>query len=247
MFKQLVVLVVLLCLGLMAVACGGGGPSPELTITEPFEKAYLDSSLPIAVSGTGAGLPEGNVVVQIVDQDGNMLAEEATTLQGPDVGAGGEGSWSVELTLAPIVAELGEITAFSPSPDGGEPLASASIGVGFGEIKLLEGTTWVLVDSIEGSEVTAVFEGGRVSGSAGCNTYEGAYEVVPAAYNSLMTISDLAVTEMACDEEIMAQEAQYLAGLQEATSYTVKQNILLITLPGGTLDYYDQTGSPPSP
>jgi hypothetical protein len=41
-------------------------------------------------------------------------------------------------------AEPSKITAFSPSPEGGDPVASASVDVAFGEAKLLEGTTWVL-------------------------------------------------------------------------------------------------------
>ena len=57
------------------------------------------------VSGKGAGLPEGNVVVTAMDSAGRVLAQKATVLQGPNVGVGGEGTWSTSLTV-----NVGDIT-----------------------------------------------------------------------------------------------------------------------------------------
>jgi heat shock protein HslJ len=87
-----------------------------------------------------------------------------------------------------------------------------------------EGTEWALkfqdqneqaAAVIIGTTITATFDGGRVSGSSGCNTYQGAYTLD----GETLSITDLAVTEMACDtpEGVMDQEQLYLANLASAT------------------------------
>jgi hypothetical protein len=45
----------------------------------------------------------------------------------------------------------------------------------------LEGITWLLDKTLPGSEITAEFSNGEVSGSAGCNTYRGSYRSTLAA------------------------------------------------------------------
>lgn len=218
----------------------------ELIIIEPFDKAILDTRAPISVSGTGAGLPDGRLVVQILDEEGIARAQELTTLQGPGAATGGQGTWSVELTLESLGPWPGQIVAYAP-PSGGEPVASDAIYVAFGEVVDLEGPTWVLNNTIEGTEITATFEDGKVSGSAGCNSYSGTYESTRAAYNSTITISELAVTQMMCEEDVMAQETKYLAALGSASTYGSLSNILVIAHPGGTLVFHDQAGPPPGP
>jgi heat shock protein HslJ len=219
--------------------CGDEGPAVDafLEIEQPVDGTMLLTSVPIPVSGTGGGLPEGNVVVQALDGDGNVLAEQATTLQGTDVGTGGSGTWSAELDIQAAIPTTGQIVASSPSPKDGEPVASASVEVAFSEVAPLEGRTWRLKDAIDGTEITALFQDGKVSGSAGCNSYSGTYETTPMAYNSTISISELAVTLMMCEEEVMAQEKAYLEGFQSATTYTMAQGVLLIYFPGGTLPY----------
>ena len=59
---------------------------------QPPQGAVLDIERPITVSGSGVGLFEGNVVVRVQDAGGNVLAEQATTAQGEDVGVGGPGT-----------------------------------------------------------------------------------------------------------------------------------------------------------
>ena len=72
---------------------------------------------------------------------------------------------------------------------------------------VLEDTTWIL-DSygqqgnlegvLEGTEIMATFDRGEdlVRGSSGCNVYSGEYRI----NNNQLTISELAYTEMACQE-----------------------------------------------
>ena len=95
----------------------------------------------------------------------------------------------------------------------------------------LEGTSWELVayrksKPIPGRSITATFEGGQISGSAGCNTYFGAYQVD----GEKITISDLANTEMAClePEGLMDQETLILGFLRDAQTFQVGDSQLMI-------------------
>jgi hypothetical protein len=80
------------------------------------------------VSGAGAGLFEGNVLVQAKNSAGVVLAEQTTILQGSDVGTGGQGTWIVQLTVNQPAGTPGTIVASSPQ----SPVAPASIPVTFG-------------------------------------------------------------------------------------------------------------------
>ena len=76
----------------------------------------------------------------------------------------------------------------------------------------LADTSWTFV-SIDGTPVTAdrptslVFEGDRMSGSAGCNRFGGSYKVA----DGLLTAGPLAATLMACPGAAMEQERAFFA------------------------------------
>ena len=90
-----------------------------------------------------------------------------------------------------------------------------------------EGTTWRLIAYADSSgqlsmalpdvETTAVFDGGRVSGNAGCNNYNGTYTVDGQA----LTIQLGPTTMMACPEPAMAQEQAFFTNLAAAASYVL--------------------------
>ena len=212
-----------------------------LEISDPANGAVLDTANPVPVSGSGGGLPEGNVVVQALDADNNVLAEQATTLQGTDVSTGGEGTWSVELIVQPPAGTIGQIIAFSPSPESDEPVADSAIQVTYGEEMLeLEGPTWILQRTLLRTEITALFEDGELTGSAGCNTYKGTYTITAGAGENEIEIGPLATTRMACQEKIMDQEARYLSALEAAETYIIEGTALTIHFPGGALIYEAQ-------
>ncbi|WAI01921.1 META domain-containing protein [Methanogenium organophilum] len=107
----------------------------------------------------------------------------------------------------------------------------------------LGGTEWMLtgynngaggfVSVLTGTAVTAAFsEDGQISGTAGCNSYSGAYVVTGSA----ISIGPLAMTEMYCmdPEGVMAQESAYLAAVQAAASFRVGPGDLTITDADGT-------------
>lgn len=220
------------------VSLGKTEPVPTyLEIDEPARGATLDTSAPVAVSGIGAGLPEGNVVVQARDNAGQVLAQQPTILQGKDVGTGGAGTWSVELIVGAPAGTPGQIVAFSTSPKDGSLVASAVVHVTFGSVSTLEETFWVLTGTLPDTDVTAWLENGQVNGIAGCNNYFGGYTT--QGRNGI-EISELGSTRMMCPEEIMEQEQEFLAALQSATTYRVEGGVLTLTYPGGTLQFEDQ-------
>ena len=69
----------------------------------------------------------------------------------------------------------------------------------------------------------------KVSGFAGCNTFFGAY----AINNSELKISDIAASKKYCKPEINNQESQFLKVLGSITTFTIKDNVLIL-LDGNT-------------
>jgi heat shock protein HslJ len=108
----------------------------------------------------------------------------------------------------------------------------------------LEGTPWLAVfyagpdgrlrPVLLDTEVTATFQGGRVSGSAGCNTYTAGYTLGPDA--GALHIDQPASTRMFCAEPagVMEQEGAYLAALPTATRYRIEGDRLTLQRQHGT-------------
>ena len=121
-------------------------------------------------------------------------------------------------------------------------------------VPLLESTAWRLstyVDSagstrpvIAGTEIVATFRAGGVSGSAGCNTYSGSYQVSGSA----ISFSAISTTLRACGEPagIMEQEQAYLAALGRTATFTVTSSALTFRAADGSvvLSYIPQTQTP---
>ena len=92
-----------------------------------------------------------------------------------------------------------------------------------------EGREWVLTDLNGGALLiehrpTILFEDGQVSGSTGCNSYGGTYQIDGRSIG----FKDIYQTEMACLDPPgrMAQESHYLDLLQMTESYEISENIL---------------------
>lgn len=73
--------------------------------------------------------------------------------------------------------------------------------------------------------IRAEFKNGRVSGNSGVNTYSGTYNCGPG---SAFEVNKLAVTLMAGPERAMRAESVYLALLEEAESFEVTGDRLLL-------------------
>ena len=104
----------------------------------------------------------------------------------------------------------------------------------------LEGLSWRLESYgapgsetavLANTEITAMFDKafGRVTGTAGCNSYTGAYKVD----GDKLTVSGVVTTLKACLEEpVMQQERAYLGVLESAESYRIENGRLQITAGG---------------
>ena len=111
------------------------------------------------------------------------------------------------------------------------------------ESKSLEGTNWLamsvnngrqaVVSVQSGTEITALFENGQLSGSAGCNTYTASYTVD----GNKIAITMPASTMMMCAEPegLMEQEQAYLAALTQAATFQIREDRLEIRDATGAL------------
>ena len=82
-----------------------------------------------------------------------------------------------------------------------------------------------LTAPIEGTSLTAVFGIASVGGSAGCNQYTGTY----GTNGNVVRIGRLATTRIACADEIMTQEAAFLAAMEGAALIDRRGPTLMLT------------------
>ena len=100
--------------------------------------------------------------------------------------------------------------------------------------------SWIVVSYVDAAgavtvplpdtELTVVFRLAKVSGSAGCNTFQGPY----TSNDKIAAIGPLASTRLACAEDVMTQETAFLAALQ---------GVGLVESRGSTLQLEDRSGS----
>ena len=105
----------------------------------------------------------------------------------------------------------------------------------------LEGTAWELTTYNNGENamvsvnadtfVSASFDDGDISGSAGCNNYFGTYE----ATEDTISIGPLASTMMLCPDPVNEQEQLFLAALESAATYQIIANRLELINGDGAL------------
>jgi len=99
------------------------------------------------------------------------------------------------------------------------------------------------VQAVANTNVTAEFKGGRVTGTAGCNTYFASYKVD----GNKLTISQAGSTMMACaDPAVMAQEALFLQGLSKAATYQITGDTLTISDASGKASMTFQATATPT-
>jgi putative lipoprotein len=123
----------------------------------------------------------------------------------------------IALALLACLQNPGEKTSITPETED-KPVETK-----------LSGTNW-LVESIAGrgvvdnSQATIRFdEGGRVSGSTGCNLFNGAVTIE----GSTIKFGQMATTRRACVPSLMDQEQRFLKAFAEVLRFTMGQNGLL--------------------
>ena len=107
--------------------------------------------------------------------------------------------------------------------EGGELVQTSAEVTGTASLATLEGREWVLrkLSSTEAAaaepEITLVVDGGRVSGSSGCNRYHGTVE--QGETGTSLAVGPLAATRMACAPELMDLEQRYTVALPGAQGW----------------------------
>lgn len=96
----------------------------------------------------------------------------------------------------------------------------------------LEGVQWevtgynngrqAVVSPKVGTRLSLVFQDGRVSGSSGCNRFQGPFTLE----GGVLQIGPLATTRMACDEAVMTQEQEFLRALESAAKWDIVRGML---------------------
>jgi len=76
-------------------------PSTEgyISIVKPAEGETLDTNNLVLTAGLGANIPGGNIIIQALDAEGDVLTERETVLEGENIDSGGEGQWITPLEL----------------------------------------------------------------------------------------------------------------------------------------------------
>lgn len=107
----------------------------------------------------------------------------------------------------------------------------------------LVGTTWEVTgintgtavsSPIVGSKVTATFgEDGRVTGTAGCNSYTGGYTL----HGDALVVDPVASTSMACNSPagVMEQETAFLQALERSTTVEAAATGFTLRDAGGSI------------
>ncbi|GMU80060.1 MAG: hypothetical protein AMXMBFR46_28470 [Acidimicrobiia bacterium] len=133
-----------------------------------------------------------------------------------------------------VLLVVGSVVLSACGDSGGDAGGGTPRGDGSGRAPL-EGPTWVLDQRASGFattatsiRVTAVFDGGRVSGHSGCNRYSAAYEVRGRS----LTLSPVAGTRMACEPPASTVEDEYLARLERVRSFAIAGDRLTLTPSG---------------
>ena len=113
---------------------------------------------------------------------------------------------------------------------------------------MLEGVQWKLASGVdvagwEAVAPTAVFEGGRMAGSTGCNRYTAPYTVD----GDTLELGPAVSTRMACPPPADAVEDAFLAALQRVTRWLGDADEIVLLADDGAELLRFRPGPEPSP
>lgn len=147
-------------------------------------------------------------------------------------------AWSV-MVLAAIVAVAGACGDDDDDGGGSGDTTTTAAPSTTAAGATLEGTSWALTGYAADGEIVAPapsagaammsLTDGKVAGSTGCNTFNGSYTLDGES----LSFGPLAITNMACEDALMTQEAAVIAGLEATTSYGIE---------GTSLELLDDAG-----
>ena len=248
--RRLILVPALLSLALVAAACstsGGTGGTFE-GITWQL-KSYTNGTslvnIPLTVasdavfaSGKVSGVLVCNSYTGAYTASGSSLTitgVASTMMACPDT------SPDVESAILAAMGKVATYTATKTVLSMYDKSGAKVLEYGAGPADPLSGTSWnvtginngsqAVVSLAAGTTLTLAFgTNGTASGSAGCNTYSGAF----ATTGDAITFGPMASTQMACDQATMDQETQFFAALTATKTYQVS---------GSTLTLRDSAGA----
>jgi heat shock protein HslJ len=243
----------------LAGCAGGASPSAQpMGEGTPLEGTAWQLTDYVGPEGGTLSVPE-EVAASATFTDGKMAGTSgcnqytaAYTLDGKKLAISGVATTAMACPPIPSALEKAYLAALERVATyairgGTLELATAegTVGLRFAvaEAPALAKTRWVatmintgtgaVASVVAGSKVTAVFaEDGTVSGSGGCNTYNGPYKVDGAS----IEIGPLASTMMMCaDPAVGQQETSYFAALDKAATYAFSGDRLQLRAVDGAL------------
>ncbi|MCU0484086.1 MAG: META domain-containing protein [Chloroflexi bacterium] len=235
-----------LLVGACAAAGGSGGTIEGIrwVATSVATDGTLEA-LPAGVTadatfadGTVAGFAGCNTFSGPATVDGSKLAIgqlAATMMACVDPAMTVESAYLTALpTATSFTATADKLTLFDK--DGKEVLVyepgPAKPIVGSWTVSGYNDGQQAVVSPIAGTTLTATFaEDGALSGSSGCNTFNGTYTLDGDA----ITVGALGTTKMACEEPVMAQEQQFLMALASAKTVTVEGGLPVLRTAGDAI------------
>ncbi len=254
-----------LCVTLSVAGCSSGG-GPGAQETAAADPALLESAdwraTEIAGSATLSGAEAPDVTA--VFAAGTLSGSGGVNRYTATYGASADGTITISQPAATLMAgppeamdqeqayfeALRKATRFAVTADALTLLddeGEALVRYVAQEPVALQGTTWdalaynngkdALVSLAESSSITAVFGAdGSLTGDASVNRYTTTYT---AAGETLSIDAAIATTKMAGPDELMQQEAAYLAALPQTATFTIEGDELwLRDAEGAALAHY---------
>jgi heat shock protein HslJ len=237
-------------------ACGSSSPEPQATTGLPLESTPWGLTSYTDDTGSQVDVPEPVVVTAVFEQgtvsgtggcnrytasyetDGSALtigAAASTLIACAEPQASVEAAFL--LALADTASYATDTSTLTLLDDSGDALLVFEVV----QPASLTGTTWsatgvnngqqAVTGLVTGTTVTATFaDDGTVSGSAGCNRFTGEYTLDGDA----VAIGPLATTRKACEDDVMTQEAAFVAAMENATT---------VAIDGSTMELRDDEGA----
>jgi len=228
----------------------GGASVPAFRLSERFyltgdlDQDGADEAVARLTYSSGGTGTFGYLAV--MGREGGEVVQEAIGLVGD----------RVQIRAARIDGESVVLDVLQAGPDDGmccpRQLATRTFGIqsgklvetdikvtGTASLAMLDGTAWVLrkLDGGEGGalpgQATLAFASGKVSGSTGCNRFQGTVGEGESATS--LVIGPLITTRKACLEPLMAQERAFLEKLGQAEVFQFLFGDLVLSGANGAL------------
>jgi heat shock protein HslJ len=144
------------------------------------------------------------------------------------------------LAAALVVILLLAVSSAGGCAKNASPAASPSSAHADSDGGRLAQTTWALTSYasetgqqavLPDTTITATFDSGNITGSAGCNRYSASYQLS----GDEIKVSSIASTLMYCaPDDVMTQETTYLLLLKTVTAYAISGNVLTLSGEAGS-------------